>query len=589
MVRQFLKRRSVLKMSVIGAAQGLLGDQFSFVRRAEAEEPSARKWWKEAVVYQIFPRSFADSNGDGIGDLAGIIDKLDYLAALGVNVVWLCPHYDTPNVDSGYDIRNYRKINPDFGTMADFDSLVQGLHQRGMKLIVDLVVNHTSDEHVWFQESKKSRDNPYRDYYIWRDGRDGGPPNNYPSFFAGDAWEKDDKTGQYYLHYFAKQQPDLNWENPKVRQEVYDIMHFWLDKGVSGFRMDVIPLISKPEKLRNLTDQELKNPEYVFGNGPHLHQYLHEMTEKVGNRSDYMSVGEGYGVTREKTSLFVSEARHELDMIFRFDLAYLGRDDWKILSWSVPDVKDIITGEDISCGSDGWAAPFLENHDTPRSVSYFGDGSQASAKALALLLFSRRGTPFIFQGQEIGMTNIPFHTIDDFEDVHAKGIWSNNVPTGKFPASKVLRDLATTSRENARTPMQWANGSRAGFTTGTPWYRVNPNADRINVMMQQQDPESVLAVYRRLIAIRAAHPELIYGQFCDIDPKHPALCVFVRGDEGHRYLFLINLTAHKQKYAFPKGFTLSSVLLNTHGKKSIEKILPFMEPWEGGIYLLEPA
>jgi len=580
-----LTRRSALKLSLAG---GAFSNMATFVRPAAADEHAARHWWKEAVVYQIFPRSFADSNGDGIGDLRGIISKADYLKNLGVNVVWLSPHYDTPNIDSGYDIRDYRKVNPDFGTMEDFEQLVAVLRKHGIKLVVDLVSNHTSDQHVWFQQSRKSRDNRYRDYYIWRDGReDGAPPNNYPSFFGGKAWQKDDATGQYYLHYFAKQQPDLNWENPKVRHEIYDIMRFWLARGVAGFRMDVIPFISKPEGLRDLTPQELDHPEFTYANGPHLHQFIQEMNREVLARHDYLTVGEAFGVPFDKTPLLVSEKRHELGMVFHFDIVRIGREDWRLTPWSIPDLKAVIAREDRCCGPDGWLTTFFENHDNPRSVSYFGDGSEAAAKALALVLFSRRGTPFLFQGQEIGMTNISFQSLDDFEDVNAKGIWADNVPTNRTPASKVLHDLSMTSRDNARTPMQWNAESKAGFTTGTPWFRVNPNTSRINVAAQENNPDSVLAFYRTLISLRSSHPNLIYGTFTDTDPHHPHICAFLRKGEQQSYLALVNLSAETQACHPHPDLKPADILIDTHQTPLPAAFPSHLHPWQGILYLLK--
>lgn len=582
-----LTRRSVLKLSLASAAFGRF-----MLWTPQAQAATGHRWWKEAVVYQIFPRSFADSNGDGIGDLPGIIEKVDYLHSLGVTAVWLNPHYDTPNVDSGYDIRDYRKVNPDFGTMEDFDRLVAALRARGIRLIVDLVANHTSNEHAWFRESRKSRDNPYRDYYIWRDGRwFGAPPNNYPSIFGGSAWKEDEATGQYYMHSFAEAQPDLNWDNPRVRQEIYDIMRFWLDKGVDGFRMDTIAFISKPAGFRDLRPEELRRPDLVYADGPNLHNYIQEMNSAVLSGGDYLTVGEAFGVPFERTPLFVSEGRHELGMLFRFDVIHLGHGDWQLTPWGVPDLKAAIAGEDQSSGPDGWLTTFFENHDNPRSVSYFGDGSPASAKALALLLFARRGTPFIFQGQEIGMTNFPFKSVDEFEDLVVRGIWADAVTLRGESPKKVLDGIAVTSRDNSRTPMQWNADPKAGFTTGVPWFHVNPNTAQINVASEEGDPASVLAFYKRLIALRAAHPALIYGTFSDTDPGHPKVFALLRDDGQQRLLIVINFSAEVQPYHLPPALAAQEILIDTHGGAvsgaAVSGTDPQdLHPWQGRIYRL---
>ncbi|MFT9449268.1 glycoside hydrolase family 13 protein [Gluconobacter japonicus] len=574
-----MRRRTTLKFIplLLSGGAGL-----SMINSVEAQGKSQHTWWKEAIVYQVFIRSFADSNGDGIGDFRGLLNRLDYLENLGVTVLWLNPHYDSPNVDSGYDIRDYRKVNSDFGTMEDFEALMAGAHARDMKVIVDLVVNHTSDQHIWFQKSRSSRDNPYRDYYIWRDGKNGGLPNNYPSFFGGKAWQNDSKTGQYYLHYYERCQPDLNWDNPKVRQEVHDIMRFWIARGVSGFRMDVIPFISKPAGLRDLTIEELQDPSVVFANGPHLHTYLHEMNQKVLSPHNAMSVGEAFGVSYAQTPLFVSQQRKELDMIFHFDTARVGRKDWETRPWTLQELKETITEDDRSTGPDGWTTSFLENHDNPRAVSRFGDNSPASAKALSLLVMGRRGTVFIFQGQEIGMTNISFDKIEDFEDVNAKGIWADTVGRGTHSANAVLTELRQTSRDNARTPMQWNNTTTGGFTTGTPWFRLNPNTDRINVAAQELDSSSVLAFYRQIISFRKSHPVLVYGTFQDIDPQNPNIFAFTRTLDNNQILIFINLTAQSQAWALPAEINLGKILLNTHMVKPMGRTLS-LAPWQGCI------
>lgn len=560
------------------------------------QTPAARPgapWWKEAVVYQIYPRSFNDTNGDGIGDLNGITAKLDYLKTLGVNTIWLSPHFDSPNADNGYDIRDYRKVMSEFGNMDDFDRMLAEMKRRGMRLIIDLVVNHSSDEHRWFVESRQSKDNPYRDYYIWRDGRDGGAPNNYPSFFGGSAWKKDEATGQYYLHYFARKQPDLNWENPKVRAEVYDIMRFWLDKGVSGFRMDVIPFISKPDGLPDLPAENLAHPEFVYANGPRVHQYLQEMNREVLSRYDAMTVGEAFGISFEQAPLFTDARRRELDMIFHFDLVRLDRDGWRKKDWTLPELKAAYAQIDRTGGSHGWNTSFLTNHDNPRTVSHFGDDSPewraVSAKALATMMLTQRATPFLYQGDELGMTNYPFHGIEDYDDVEVKGQWHDFVESGKVSAEEYLSHLRQTSRDNARTPMQWSAAPNGGFTTGTPWLAVNPNYAQINATAQVDDAGSVYHHHRRLMEVRRQIPALIHGEFRDLDPANPKVFAYTRTLDDKRYLVLINFTRETVAYDLPEGLKIATTLLDNGAAQ--QPLQPgaasvSLQPWQATIYQL---
>ena len=524
-------------------------------------------WWKDAVVYQIYPRSFLDTNGDGVGDLGGVTAKLDYLKMLGVDVIWLSPHFDSPNADNGYDIRDYRKVMKEFGTMADFDHMLAGLRERGMRLIIDLVVNHTSDEHEWFVASRRSRDDPHRDFYIWRDGKGDGPPNNYPSFFGGSAWEKDDATGQYYLHYFAKKQPDLNWENETVRAEVKDIMRFWLDKGVSGFRMDVIPFISKRDGLPDLTDEQLAAPEFVYADGPRIHRYLHDLNRTLLGPYGAMSVGEAFGVDFARAPLFTDARRGELSMIFHFDAVRLDRDGSRKKHWTLPALKAVYAAIDRSAGDHGWATSFLGNHDNPRVVSHFGDdspeGREPSAKALATLILTQRATPFLYQGDELGMTNYPFRTIDDFDDIEAKGQWRELVETGRVTADEYLSHLRHTSRDHSRTPMQWSAGPSGGFTTGEPWLAVNPNAAKINAAAQVGDPNSVFAFYQRLIALRKAEPALVHGSFHDLDPEHAQVFAYTRTLDADRLVVVLNLSRAQLDYRLPGGLAIEEILLDS--------------------------
>ena len=550
------------------------------------------KWWKEAVVYQVYPRSFNDSNGDGIGDLNGITEKLDYLKTLGVNVIWLSPHFDSPNADNGYDIRDYRKVMKEFGTMSDFDRMMAEMKKRHIRLIIDLVVNHTSDENQWFVESRKSKDNPYRDFYIWRDGHNGKPPNNYPSFFGGSAWKLDAQTGQYYLHYFASKQPDLNWDNPKVRRDVYDIMRFWLDKGVSGFRMDVIPFISKQPGLADLSPSTLAHPEYVFANGPHIHQYLQEMNREVLSHYDTMTVGEAFGVTPEQAKKFTDPQHHELNMLFNFDLVRLDRDGWRKTDWTLQQLKATYTKIDNGAGYDGWNTSFLSNHDNPRAVSHFGNDSplwrEASAKALATMMMTQRATPFIYQGDELGMTNYPFKRIEDYEDVEVRGQWTDFVVSGKVPAQEYLQNVSQTSRDNARTPMQWNSKPNAGFTTGKPWLAVNPDYVQINAASQEHNPDSVYNYYRQLIVLRSQTPALIYGKFKDIDPANGKVFAYTRTQGDQRYLVVINFTEQPLNYSLPEGIIINKLALDSgpgHTAKEGASRLD-LQPWQASIYKL---
>ena len=530
---------------------------------------SAEPWWKSAVAYQVYPRSFMDSNGDGIGDLNGIISQLDHLSELGVDVVWLSPHFDSPNADNGYDIRDYRAVMAEFGTMDDFDRLLAELTDRGIRLIIDLVVNHSSSEHQWFVESRASRDNPYRDYYIWRDGVDGRPPNNYPSFFSGSAWTLDDTTGQYYLHYFAEQQPDLNWDNPQVRTEVFDIMRFWLDKGVAGFRMDVIPFISKQDGLPDLTREQLRAPQNTYASGPRIHELLHEMYTAALAGRDAMTVGEAFGVEFDQASLFTDARREELSMIFHFDIVRIDRAHWRRIDWTLSQFRAALQATDDAAGQHGWATSFLCNHDNPRTVSHFGNDSpewrEASAKALATVMLTQRATPFLYQGDELGMTNYPFTSIEQYDDVEVRGLWRTLVETGKVPADELLAHLVHTSRDHARTPMHWTDGPHGGFTTGTPWLAVNPNSVEINADAQRADPDSVFHHHRKLIAMRRHHPVLVHGAYRDIDPTHERVLGHTRTDGDMRCVVLVHFGEEPISYALPDGLEIGETLLVSSG------------------------
>ena len=548
-----------------------------------------KKWWKEVVVYQIYPRSFKDSNGDGIGDLPGITSQLDYVQGLGIDVVWLSPHYDSPNADNGYDIRDYRKVMTEFGTMADFDELLKGLKQRNMKMIIDLVVNHTSDEHVWFAESRKSKTGRYSDYYIWREGKGDQEPNNWVSFFSGSAWKKDPPRNEYYLHLFAEKQPDLNWENPQVRHEVYDLMKFWLDKGVDGFRMDVIPFISKDQAFGDYPKEFANRPEYYHADGPKLHDYLQEMNQEVSSKYDVMTVGEAFGVTLEQTPLLVDERRQELNMILHFDAVRLNRDGWRWKPWTLPDLKAIYSRFDRDLDNHSWSTLFLSNHDNPRPVSSFGDDSPAyrlpSAKVLATMLLTLKGTPFIYQGDELGMTNYPFSKIEEFDDIEVKNTWKSEVLTNRLDGQEYLSQMRKTSRDHSRTPMQWDNSPNAGFTTGSkPWLAVNPNYQEINARQEISDENSIYNYFRQMIALRKKTPAFVYGDYLDLDPNHPSLFAYTRTLATDKYLVTLNFSRQPLEYALPDGIVAGELMLSNLGGREERVATIHLEGWEARVY-----
>jgi oligo-1,6-glucosidase len=555
----------------------------------ETKSSVERKWWKEAVVYQIYPRSFKDSNGDGIGDLKGITLKLDYLKKLGVDIIWLSPHFDSPNADNGYDIRDYRKIMPEFGTMSDFDEMLGELKKRDMKLIIDLVVNHSSDEHQWFQESKSSKDNPYRNYYIWKQGKDGKEPNNWPSFFGGSAWEKAGPDGEYYLHYFAKKQPDLNWENPKLHEEVYSIMKFWLDKGVDGFRMDVIPLISKNQNFPDMDDKELKHPETVYASGPRLHEFLKEMNNEVLSKYDVMTVGEAFGISPESSYRLTDERSDEINLSFLFDVVRIGRDNWRQNEWTLPELKKLFTAQS-DLDQYHWPTVFLTNHDNPRTVSKFGDDSAEyrvlSAKLLALLELTQKGTTFLYQGEEIGMTNYPFTSFDQFDDVEIKGNFKQVVESG-ISAQDYLKELNKSGRDHARTPMQWSSEKNAGFTTASKsWLAINSNYKRINAKNELKDPNSVFNFYRQLLNIRRSNYDLIYGDYKDIAPEEKEIFAYTRTGENKSYLTILNMSGKNIEFNLDAKFKNYELVISNQKFKSkkITSTTLNLSPWQALLF-----
>lgn len=545
-----------------------------------------KAWWKEAVVYQIYPRSFMDSNGDGIGDLNGITSRLDYLKELGVDVLWLSPVYQSPNDDNGYDISDYQAIMKEFGTMEDFDRMLEGIHARGMKLVMDLVVNHTSDEHAWFVESRKSKDNPYRDYYIWREGKDGKEPNNWGSCFSGSAWEYDKTTDMYYLHLFSKKQPDLNWDNPKVREEVFRMMNWWCEKGIDGFRMDVISLISKKPGLPD----GFQAPGALYGdpgcaNGPHVHEYLQEMNQKVLSHYDLMTVGECAGVTIDEAKKYANADGRELSMVFQFehvdDNGPMGK--WTDERVKLKNFKATMSKWQTQLEGKAWNSLFLGNHDQPRSVSRFGNDDpkyrSASAKMLVTCLHMMQGTPYVYQGEELGMTNCPFATLDDLRDIESINAFHELTEAEKVKPDDMMRYIRLRGRDNARTPMQWDDSENAGFTTGTPWIMVNPNYTSINAKAELEDPDSVFRYYQKIIGLRKKEKVMVYGTYQLLEPDNEDLYVYTRTLDGEKLLVICNFTDKEKEYTVPEEFDNGCVLISSCGREKAEKEMT-LRPYE---------
>ena len=545
-----------------------------------------KAWWKEAVVYQIYPRSFMDSNGDGIGDINGITSRLDYLKELGVDVLWLSPVYQSPNDDNGYDISDYQAIMEEFGTMEDFDRMLEGIHARGMKLVMDLVVNHTSDEHPWFVESRKSKDNPYRDYYIWREGKDGKEPNNWGSCFSGSAWEYDKTTDMYYLHLFSKKQPDLNWDNPKVRDEVFQMMNWWCEKGIDGFRMDVISLISKKPGLPD----GYQAPGALYGdsgcaNGPHVHEYLQEMNQKVLSHYDLMTVGECAGVTIEEAKKYANADGRELSMVFQFEHVEangpMGK--WTDERVQLKDFKTTMSKWQTELEGKAWNSLFLGNHDQARSVSRFGNDAPeyraVSAKMLVTCLHMMQGTPYVYQGEELGMTNCPFPTLEDLRDIESINAFHELTEAGKVNPEDMMRYIRLRGRDNARTPMQWDDSANAGFTTGTPWIMVNPNYTEINAKTEMEDPDSVFRYYQKIIGLRKKETVMVYGTYQLLDPDNEKLYVYTRTLDNEKLLVICNFTEEEETYSIPEEFSEGEVLISNYHRETVEKEI-LLKPYE---------
>lgn len=524
-------------------------------KEAEDMEQEKRAWWKESVIYQIYPRSFADSNGDGIGDLNGITNHLDYLRELGVDVIWLSPVYRSPNDDNGYDISDYRKIMTEFGTMEDFDRMLAEAHKRNLKIVMDLVVNHTSDEHAWFVESRQSKENPYRDYYIWKDPVDGKEPTNWGAWFGGSAWEFDERTGMYYLHCFSKKQPDLNWENPKVRDEVFDMMTWWCEKGIDGFRMDVISMISKDPEY---TDSEVLDGLYgniarAVCNGPRVHEYLQEMNRRVLSRYDLITVGETAGVTIEEAKKYANNQGTELNMVFQFEHVDLVQG--KIGKWTdekprMKDLRAILNKWQTELEGSAWNSLYFSNHDQPRSVSRFGNDApqyrERSAKMLATCLHMMKGTPYIYQGEELGMTNAPFRDLSEYRDLDSINAFYQYTENGLVQPDEMMRYLREMSRDHARTPMQWDDSANAGFTAGTPWIAVNPNYTQINAKAELEDDNSVFRYYQKLIRLRHTVPVIVYGVFRSLMEESESIYAYERLLDDQKLVVACNFTAQEQ-------------------------------------------
>ncbi len=544
-----------------------------------------KKWWKEEVIYQIYPRSFQDSNGDGIGDIPGIISRLDYLKDLGVDIIWLGPVYKTPNDDNGYDISNYYEIEPEFGTMDDFDHLLKGLKERGMRLVMDIVLNHSSDEHEWFEQSRESKDNAFRDYYIWKEGNDGLPPNNWLSFFGGSAWEYDQQTDEYYLHLFTKKQPDLNWENPELRRKLYDIMLFWLDKGIDGFRMDVISLISKRQDFAYANFKSFGQlVETTYANGPRVHEFIQEMYTEVLARYDVMTVGEGPGITKDVGLDYVGADRAELNMIFHLEHMFLGfgpRGRFDPVPYNWDDIKMIIRDWDDAMGEQGWISVFLDNHDFPRMVSRFGNDHTfriESAKMLAMMVLTLKGTPCIYQGSEIAMTNVQFNSIDQFRDIETINFYKEF--SGEGMSDQEFIELANQyGRDNVRTPMQWDATAHGGFSTCDPWIAVNPNYREINVLNAKEDPDSVYYFYKALLEIRKKSTALKYGKWQELNQSDSNVYVYTREAENEKLLIVLNHSDNLAMFEY-SAIEQCQILLSNYKNSDSRQL----KAWECRLY-----
>lgn len=559
---------------------------FSNFTSAQTKPENEKKWWKESIVYQIYPRSFKDSNGDGIGDLKGVISKLDYLKSLGITAVWINPFYSSPNDDNGYDISDYRAIMTEFGTMQDFDELLKGLHDRDIKLVMDLVVNHSSDEHEWFKQSRSSRTSQYRDYYHWWPAEKGKPPYRYSLFDVNhDAWKYDSTTNAYYLHYFSTKQPDLNWENPKLRLEIYDIMRFWADKGIDGFRLDAFQFASKDTTFPVWPDGYEKDFIKYIAMGPHLHQYLKEMNEQIFSKYKVMSVAEGAGNTMEDAHNLVDAHRNELNMAYAFE----GVDVAKADGYKLVDLKKVYSKWDSAFAKNGWLSIFLANHDQARMVTRFGNDSpefrDVSSKMLTTFIMTMRGTPYYYNGDELAMTNIRFENIEDYKDMPTKNEYAYLKKTGG-DLGKFLENQKITSRDNGRTPFQWNNKAFAGFSTSEPWLKVNPNYTTLNAEAQEKDPNSPLNYFRKVVAFRKSNPVMVYGKYTLLNKKKPQIYAYTREFEGKKMLVILNFS--KNIASTTLNLKLGNVLLNNYPNTPVTKLNKIeLRPYEARIYELK--
>lgn len=555
---------------------------------AKTTSGSDERWWKEAVVYQIYPRSFKDSNGDGIGDLKGITEKLDYIKSLGIDVVWLNPIFSSPNDDNGYDISDYRGIMKDFGTMDDFDALLKGMHERNIKMVLDLVANHCSDENEWFKQSRSSRTNPYRDYFHWWPAEKGKPAPRF-SFFDvnNDAWKFDKTTDAYYLHYFSQKQPDLNWENPKVRQEIFDMMKFWFDKGVDGFRMDVIPFISKDTTFPVIHGDMVE----AYANGPHLHDYLREMNDQVLSKYNVMSVAEGIGVTPATAHNFVDDDRHELNMLYHFEGVNYGYVPGKFKTpepggYKLPGFKAIYSKWDSVFAEKGWGTIYLGNHDQPRMVTRWGNDSpeyrELSSKMLSTFLMTMRATPYYYFGDELAMSNIKFDRIEDYNDIESRNMYQK-VKNEGGDLHAFLEAQKISARDNGRTPFQWDDTQNAGFTSGKPWLKVNPNYTQINVTAEEKDPNSPLHYFRKLVQLRKSDKTLVYGKYTLLDKDNPSVYAYKREWNGRKLLVMLNFTAKPASAKTGIDYSKAKVLINNYNDPVTKTSL---RPYEAVVYLL---
>ena len=548
-----------------------------------------KKWWKESVVYQIYPRSFMDSNGDGIGDLNGITERLEYIKDLGIDVIWISPIYKSPNKDNGYDISDYCDIMDEFGTMDDFDRLLAKAHDLGLKIVLDLVVNHTSDMHKWFLEARASKDSPYRDYYIWKDPVDGHEPTNWGGYFSGSAWEYTEETGQYYLHQFVPEQPDLNWDNPTVRKEVFDMMNWWCEKGIDGFRMDVISLISKPE----VYEDGVINPDtgYAFcgditANGPHVHKYLQEMNKEVLSKYDLITVGETTGVTIEEAKKYAGFDTNELNMVFQFEHMGLDGDEhgkWTMKKLYLPDLKENFSKWQNELAGNAWNSLYWDNHDQPRIVSRWGNDSdeyrEISAKMLATCLHMMQGTPYVYQGEELGMTNMCFTEIEQTDDIEEKNIYKDLVINNSvYTHEEMMKVISLKGRDNARTPMQWDDSANGGFTTGTPWFASNPNYTKINAKSQVNDPDSGFSYYKKLIQLRHENDIIVYGTYELLEAAHEELYIYKRKLDDKELLVICNFS--DKEVAVPESISAAvaankGLVISNYSDIDAEVIKPY--------------